>query len=711
MANINPPEANWADIIQLETTDKALAGQNQVMNKQAIAIAKRTNYLKNGLDANSASILSLQSSYSSLNGTVTNLTPRVTTLEQGVSSLDTAVSALQTDVSDLESGLAASPGTLSDLVSGAVIQTATDSFPSVNGVQNNFGAVTAVNASLKQLGDRTSYLKYGLDALISQSGSSLVGFIRTGTLASPDTVQNAIRLYPASISQYSATTAASDNLANIQAAINASSPLADVIVPVGSYNLSAIPSSTKAVTLRGPGKALVSDAYSGREQVNTYCGTRPSHYGKEYRFALWKAIAARPARAINVYTYGDSTMAGGFNYIDWGWFAQVYLPDAASKRIANKFDVTNKAVGGSNLSTWNPTPDIGVNSSKPADLVILKCAINDATNGTLETRLSLFETNLRNGLQAIRNTSGGDVNSVSILILGPNATVDKELHKRNAEWYEQVRPILEAAAYDFKCSYIDTYQLFRDVGGIDGSIWASGGMMEVSSAVGAPPVLLHPRNVMQSWIWGQIIDFLFAESETLRYSSNGYFNKSPLYGHDKANSTLYPNNYPDGVTLEVAYASDGYPFDGILRTEKSSQGSMKQTIHGLASNAPTFSRTANTTENFWGQWYGAAYSISGNSAYLNGWSDFGGVYGGGRLFKSDTNVITLDGLIKPGTTTAGTTIFTLPSHMRPGNQRIISAKSESSSLCELEIFPTGEFKFRSGTCAQYLILTGLSFRT
>ncbi|UWJ04738.1 tailspike protein [Stenotrophomonas phage CUB19] len=711
MANINPPESTWADIIQLETTDKALAGQNQVMNKQAIAIAKRTNFLKNGMDANSTSIGSLQSSYSSLNTTVSSLSPRVLTLEQGVSSLNSSVSTLQQDVSDLESGLASSPGTLSDVVAGSVIQTSTTAFPSINGVQNTIGPITAINASLKQLGDRTSYLKSNADLLSGPTGASLIGFTRSGTLASSDTVQNAIRLYPASISQYSATTASSDNISNVQAAIDSSSPLSDVIVPAGSYNVSSIPVSTKAVTLRGPGKVLVADAYSGREQVNTYCGTRPSHYGKEYRFALWKAIAARPARAINVYTYGDSTMAGGFNYIDWAWFAQVYLPDAASKRIANKFDVTNKAVGGSNLSTWNPTPDIGVNSSKPADLVILKCAINDATNGTLATRLSLFESNLRNGLQAIRNTTGGDVNSVSILILGPNATVDKELHKRNAEWYEQVRPILESAAYDFKCSYIDTYQLFRDVGGIDGSIWASGGMMEVSSAVGAPPVLLHPRNVMQSWIWGQIIDFLFAESETLRYSANGYFNKSPLYGHDKANSTLYPNNYPDGVSLEIAYASDGYPFDGVLRTEKSSQGSMKQTIHGLASNAPTFSRTANITENFWGQWCGASYSLSGNSAYLNGWSDFGGSYGGGRLFKSESNVVTLDGLIKPGTATAGTTIFTLPSHMRPGNQRIIAAKSEASSMCELEIFQTGEFKFRSGTCTQYLILTGLSFRT
>lgn len=44
--NINPPEAEWADIPQLSTQAKALGGAGGPMNAQAVAIAKRMNALR-----------------------------------------------------------------------------------------------------------------------------------------------------------------------------------------------------------------------------------------------------------------------------------------------------------------------------------------------------------------------------------------------------------------------------------------------------------------------------------------------------------------------------------------------------------------------------------------------------------------------------------------------------------------------------------------
>lgn len=509
-----------------------------------------------------------------------------------------------------------------------------------------------------------------------------------------------------SITDFGATTGSPDNILNVQEAINTTPMLGEVYVPEGEYRVSDIPTSEYGVSLNGPGKVLASDNYGGREQVNTYAGTRPVGIGREYLWAVYNVMQSTN-RAIRCYIYGDSTVEGGFEFLDWPFFVQTFIPDAvAAKGVRNYFSVTNRGVGGSNLSTWNPTPDIGVNSSTAADIVILKCGINDGSFPRA-TRLETFKTNLRAGLAAIRAVSGGDVGSTAILVVGPNITIDKQFHTRNAEWYEQLRGIFESACHDYKCAYFDTYEYLRYAGGEDDSLWAKDRWLDTSNAPGQNPVSLHPKNVGQSWIWGGIVDWIFSDSAILRWSSNKVYGRSAYFGHPiaKLPPDVYPSNYPSGITTEIATVAGGFPIDGMLTTIKNPDGFMMRFLSSNTQSGLILTQTTDVAGNFYSPWSGINQAIT----FANGWSNFGGSYGGARASVSSTGVVTLDGLIKPGTTTAGTKIAQLPSGMNPGNQRILCAMSDVGAV-PIEIFADGGVTLRSGTPAVFVSLSGIGFR-
>lgn len=536
--------------------------------------------------------------------------------------------------------------------------------------------------------------------LAGQDGSSHIGFIQSGVGATPRTVQDKERETALSITDFGADQTFSDNAGQVQNAVNAAGLNRDVLVPLGAFTITSKPLNRYGARFTGPGKLLVPDTYGGVEQFNTYRGTRPIAQGKEYLWPVY-SVMQNSNMPIRCYTYGDSTVAGGFNYIDWPFFLQQFLPDAVSARgVRNVFQVTNRGVGGSNLSTWNPGPDIGVNSATPATLVILKSGINDASF-PMASRLDTFRDNLRAGLQTIRSIANGDVSSTAILLVGPNPTIDKQFHARNSQWYEQIRGIYEAAARDFKCAYFDAYAYLQDVE------WASGTWINNDTASGENPVSLHPRNVGQSWIWGAIVDFIFGDTEIYRYKSNNFHNRSVYWGFPNAKNppTWFPSNYDFGITLEVAATADGFPFPGILETVKSAEGPIRQKLWSLDATGLCASRTATTNAGVWGDWKGAGVNLT----LANGWTNFGAPYQVARAMARDDGSVVLSGLIRPGTTTSGTVLFTLPASMRPANQQIVVTTMDAGAVAVLEIFASGNVTLRNGTPSSFLSLNNVGF--
>lgn len=538
------------------------------------------------------------------------------------------------------------------------------------------------------------------DAKISSVSGSKVNFLQAGTGATSRNQQTKIQEdVGVSIKDFGADTSLSDNYGLIQAAITATPAGRQLRIPSGAFISSNKPVNVYGVDITGPGSLIVTDSYGGGEQFNTYRNHKPIMWGKEYFWPVYNVIQATNS-PIRCYTYGDSTVEGGFNFIDGPYFLQSLLPDMVSaKGIRNAFNVTNRGVGGSNLSTWNPGPDIGINSANPAHLVILKSGINDGSF-PVGTRLETFKNNLRNGLQTIRNIQGGDVATTAILLVGPNPTIDKDFHSRNAYWYEQIRPIYEAAARDFKCAFFDTYAYLQDVE------WALGTWINNDTAPGGNPVCLHPRNVGNSWIWGAIIDFIFGESESYRWRTNAFHNRSTFYGFPTAKMppTWYPTNYNPGITVETTNTADGFPTNGILWTHKSSEAPLRQILMPLDESGYVASRTSSTNSGFYGEWKGIPKIMS----LQNGWTVFGAPYGVAKAMATSEGTIHLSGLIRPGTTTAGTLLFTLPADMRPISQHIVTAAYEGGTL-QLEIMANGSVVLRNGTPTSFVSLSNISF--
>ncbi|WP_325435870.1 SGNH/GDSL hydrolase family protein [Pseudomonas nitroreducens] len=518
--------------------------------------------------------------------------------------------------------------------------------------------------------------------LAAIDGGKLIGHMQPGRTAYDHDLERK------SIADYGAKTSLSDNLATINAAIAACVRGESLYVPSGIFAVSAIPPNSKGVRFYGPGQIVAPIPLS---QINTYRYQFPIGINREYMWRAWQVIQ-NTARAIRVFTYGDSTVEGGYTYIDPDWFLQELLPDIASQiGIRNGFTVTNRGVGGSSITDWNPLPDVGTSG---ADIMFVKYGINDAfASGD---RLTTFETALRTKLQQIRQQTGGDIGSLAIVLVGPNSVYDVEFDARNYRWFEQLRSIYEAAARDFKCVYVDPYAYLQD------SSWAADLWLDKQPAGTA----LHPKNIGQNWIWGMVMRYCFPREEMLRYASNSFQNKSSYYGWPAANFALYPNNYDAGLTIEVANISGGWPISGLLITLKSAEGPMEQRLIPLGVSGATLVRRADVSGNFFGGWYGLGTTLT----LQNGWTNFGTPYGNAAVKLTAEDLVVLDGLIRPGTTAAGTLLFNLPANMWPANQKIVAAIADTGPI-QLHVFANGQVQLKTGTPVpgQWINLSGLSF--
>jgi hypothetical protein len=94
----------------------------------------------------------------------------------------------------------------------------------------------------------------------------------------------------------------------------------------------------------------------------------------------------------------------------------------------------------------------------------------------------------------------------------------------------------------------------------------------------------------------------------------------------------------------------------------------------------------NSTWSPWKELTSNAAPTWGNLTLQNGWINSGGNDPVAQYTKIG-NIVFLKGVIKSGTATSGTTLFTLPSGFRP-NQRVYITTISNSALTRLLIYPT-----------------------
>lgn len=93
----------------------------------------------------------------------------------------------------------------------------------------------------------------------------------------------------------------------------------------------------------------------------------------------------------------------------------------------------------------------------------------------------------------------------------------------------------------------------------------------------------------------------------------------------------------------------------------------------------------------------------------NGWVNFEQDFASTGYFKDTCGVVHLTGMIKSGTTTADTTIFTLDTNYRPSsNERFYTVSN--NDVCVIDILSTGDIVIKYGANSNWITLSGISFR-
>lgn len=93
----------------------------------------------------------------------------------------------------------------------------------------------------------------------------------------------------------------------------------------------------------------------------------------------------------------------------------------------------------------------------------------------------------------------------------------------------------------------------------------------------------------------------------------------------------------------------------------------------------------------------------------NNWVNYGGAWAPASYWKDSCGMVRLNGLIKNGTTSAGTILFTLPVGYRPSKKEKCMCCS-GAALCILEVDASGNVSISFGATSGWLSLSGIAFR-
>lgn len=397
--------------------------------------------------------------------------------------------------------------------------------------------------------------------------------------------------------------------------------------------VSAFPPNPRGIRYEGTG-AIVKAVTGGLKQLNTYTSKFGIGVHKE---AMYKAYARLAANGqLKMLFAGDSTIHGGN-----GESAPFELSALVGQIMANKgfsnVVVQNIGVAGTSVSDLNAIPSIDATGANSTDILFIKYGINDPKN-----RATYYAT-YRSKLAAIRAATNGGVNALSIVIVGPTSTYDIP-NGRDAKWYEQLREIHVSLAEEFQCLYYDPYALLQDSSSAS-TYWMDNPFGDNRG--------VHMLDVGQTWVWGNILDFIFGRGETSQFAKNNFQNNGSASG--LVSVAVLPANFNYGISI---YRCTDGPVNGQLMTVKHADGGTYQTLFGFGASPKQIYRSSNGAA--WTGWSGTITAAT----LLNGWVTFGAPRATPGFYR-DGNRGYACGSIKSGTVTAGTNLFVIPAELRP----------------------------------------------
>ncbi|MDF3863452.1 SGNH/GDSL hydrolase family protein [Pseudomonas denitrificans (nom. rej.)] len=554
--------------------------------------------------------------------------------------------------------------------------------------------------------DQNNVVSVG-DAALRSELAAITGATKVGYRQAGRTVYTKLLETP-SIADQGAGVGITNNKALIEAAIAEAGNPGTVLVPEGEFRCASEPSNPLGVRYIGPGAIMVptQNVADGYRQINTYADSNEMGIGLTYNkrpydyFALGQSGSAG---TLKVFVYGDSTVAGG-NGESANFGVKPLLERIfAAKGLANVL-VTNRAVSGKQIVDMQ-APAVADLASGPG-LYILKSFINEGTQ-TLATRLADTRTQLVNWLTAVRAGTGGGIGSLTIVVMGPNAT-NNTRYQRDATWYEQLRGMIISVCKQFGAVYFDTYRILQDV--MQAAAGTGTGLMDAPYSDRLQDCV-HPLNAMNAMIWGRFMQWLLPDETLYPYRTNNVTNSSAQVF--TFSNSAPPSDYQFGFHHYRATLAGGAPAEGFVLVFKNPDGGVLMELYPFGANdSRLLTRTANVSGNSWNQWTGEVKGPSGFT-FLNGWAD----YNDGNVVTSASYVLTTEGyvelfgMIKGGTVTDGTAVAQLPAGYRPLNpENAITYSSHTQGFAVWSVTPNGNIVCAKGLAVGGVSLAGIKFR-
>ncbi len=437
----------------------------------------------------------------------------------------------------------------------------------------------------------------------------------------------------------------------------------------------------------GPGK-VVKAITGGVQQLNTYADVPGRYvYGEEYLDRVMQRLklgASGSSGQIGCFLYGDSTVAGGYMSMSTVDLVKRLFHVRGIGNIA----VTNRGVAGTTVSSLNVLADL----APTTDLAIIKYGINDGGNPD-GTRLATFQTTLDAKLTAIRAAANGGRGNLAIVLVGPNATSDTP-NGRDERWYEQLRGIYVEAARKHKCCYVDAYAYMRDARG-----GATVGWDDPYSDGRA----IHPTDSVGARIWGLVVDAIIPNGWAQWWGTSVHRNVTNTANAPSASAA--PSQFLTGIDHARATVGNGWPIDGFVVSHRNPDGGVIQFLYPFVANdTRVLVRTANISGDTWNRWTGAPENLT----LQNSWVNYGGSFRAPWAYIDHAKTVHVEGMIKSGTTTPGTLLFTLPAGMRPPAEVICFGPS-NGGLVQFKVATNGNVTLQSTGDAAWTSLSGIIF--
>lgn len=486
-----------------------------------------------------------------------------------------------------------------------------------------------------------------------------------------------------------------DDLASINTAL-AVNQTGTVLAPHGDYLVSAKPTNDFGVKLAGDGRIML-PITGGNQQLNTKVDDNQHVIGREYLYAWTHALET--TRTAKVVCSGDSTTEGG------GLASPYLFSDLIGRGGTRRgYNITAVNAGHSSKHTgdWVSTYLTGDLTQAP-NLYVVRWGINDPYYGRT---LADFKTSLRAGLAQCRATY--TVGQMAILLCVPNTTGDTP-NGRDEKWYEQVRDVIRQAARDYQCCMIDLYGMFKDPRG-GATRWLDNSFGDGRG--------IHPTRTFALQIASAVNEVLYPRDMMWRMAGNDFYTVAP---------TAAPSTYPYGWSIYSGPVNTvAWPiYNASVATFRSFNGHAIQFVYSTNSaavgsaaangglNLPQIAIRFGATNSAgtidaWHEW---STKPSIDLTLQNGWVAWGA--GNSPRAMKAGNIVTLDGLVKSGTTAALTTITNLPAGYRPRNTPCIfsvaAGPTTSTTPCQLQVLNTGDVQILSGATTTYVSLSGISF--